>query len=150
MSVKLDLVWTACFEDGRIIRQFDDEAQTVEHPFGEVQDHERRSPLHTFSLLNVNTRRVYQLNLHAGRIHIFQPGCTRHPEPEVEGDPSRRYRLIFFRRVRQRLSWAPSGPIESAEGVTTSYFLGFQYTGSDGRNITRLLQIEPDDEVYLS
>ena len=150
MSVKLDLVWIAGFEDGRIIRQFDDEAQTAEHPFGEVQDHERQSPLHTFSLLNVNTRRVYQLNLYAGRIRIFQSGRTKQPEPEVEGDPSRRYRLICFRRVRQRLSWAPVGPIVGAECSSTSYFLGFQYTGSDGRNITRLLQIEPDDEIYLT
>lgn len=144
----LDLVWMAVFNDGKIVYQFDDEEQTQEHPFREVLD--RQDDLQVFNLVNRNTGTVYQVNLERGRIHIFKPGTfVTKPEAEVEGNADSRYRLVYFRRVTQELSWNPSAG--AAEGPTSVvYFLGFQSTAPDGKTVRRVLQIMPNDEVYTA
>ena len=145
--MKLVLVWLAMFRDGTLLHQFDDEGQTREHRFQEVLD--RQDMLHTFCLLNLKTGSVYHVDLEHGRIRVSRPGSrVTEPEAEVEGDPSRRYRLMYFRRVTQRMTG--DRYIESAEGSSTSYFLGVQYTAPDGSTVRRLLQITADDEVHLA
>lgn len=143
----LDLVWMAIFRDGAIRYQFDDDAQRQEHPFQEVL--ERHDELQTFCLLNRKTGSVYQVDLEHGRIRVSRPGSRiTEPEAEVEGDPSRRSRLIYFRRMTRQMMVGRY--IECVEGVTTAYFLGVEYTTPDGMTARRLLQISGDDEVYVA
>jgi len=143
----LNLVWAAYLKSGKIIRQFDDEEQTQEHLFKEVQF--LHDQVAVFTLINIRTNRVYQVNLECGRIHIFNPGFVISPEAEVTGDSTQNYRLIYFRRVTQNMA------CNLSEGMTmmepdVQYFLGYQYTTEDGKNVKRMIQITSQDEVYLT
>lgn len=142
----LDLVWSAYFKNGQILRQFDDEEQTQEHLFKEVQY--LGDQLTVFTLINKKTQRIYQVNLEHGRIHIFNPGFVISPEAEVQGNSAQSYRLIYFRRVTQNMAWnSQSGAALSTPDI--QYFLGYQHTTEDGKNVKRMIQITKDDEVYL-
>lgn len=145
----LDLVWAATFTDG-IVKQFDnpDNQETGEHLFKEVLD--RKDALTSFSLLNLRTNRVYDVDLLNGRINIYTSGDgDSNMEPEVSGSAKYRYRLIYFRRVTRQMTW--NGKQVGDKGVQDiQYFLGFQYTNEDGKNVKRLLQISKDDEVHLA
>jgi len=141
----LGLIWQAYLKDGKIIKQFDDDAQTQEHKFQEVLDHQDN--LAVFNLINVNSGRVYQVNLEHGRFHIFSPGFIDAPEAEVAGNAAQRYRLINFRRVTQNMSW--NGKSMNNDSSSILYFLGYQYTTAEGKNVKQLLQINDRDEIYL-
>lgn len=147
--MKLDLVWSASFTD-TIIHQFDnvDHQETGEHLFKEVLDH--KDKLIQFSLLNICTYRVYDVDLLNGCINIYDAGnCDSKPEIEVSGDGKYEYRLIYFRRVTHEMKWRGEN-INPGEPTDIQYFLGFQYTNEKGENVKRLLQISKDDEVHLS
>jgi hypothetical protein len=144
----LSLIWIAYFKNKdsvNIVRQFDDEQQTQEHLFKEVLD--RKDDLIVFSLVNTKTDRVYQVNLESGRIHIFNPGFIVQPESEVVGDNTQRFRLIYFRRVTQNMTWA--GSSFEMNDTDIKYFLGYQYTDKNEKNVKRMIQITDNDEVYL-
>ena len=157
MTQKLDLTWSAYFKDGTAIHQFDDTEQTKEHKFGEVQEKEQTCPLERFCLLNSKTATWYWVDLASGRIFIDPAECgvksnyiwNRLKEKEVAGDQTQKYRLINFRRVTYSLSWNPLTDESASQPTGIIYFLGFQYTTTDGRNIKRLLQISVDDEVCI-
>lgn len=143
----LDLIWSAYLKDGKIIRQFDDEEQTQEHLFKEVQY--LHDQVVVFNLINIRTNRIYQVNLEHGRIHIFNPGFVISPEAEVTGDSTQDYRLIYFRRVTQNMSWNPQAGMTMME-PDVQYFLGYQYTNPEGKNVKRMIQITSTDEVYIN
>ena len=140
MSETLDLVWTAKFEDGHLIRQFEDDTQTVEHRFQEVLDYPTRPVL--FQLVNVRTGKTYQVDLVNGRFQIFGNTVCVPPEAEVQGDPAQNYRLIYFRRVTRSMG--------AEESVDRQYFLGYQYTTAEEKNVKRMIQITKDDELYFT
>ena len=147
--MRLELVWSASFTDG-VIKQFDDpdEQETGEHLFKEVLD--RKDNLMQFSLLNLKSHRVYEVDLLNGRIKIH--GCEGNdtkPEIEVAGNPKYKYRLIYFRRVTHEMKWRGKN-INPGEPTDIQYFLGFQYTNEKDENVRRLLQISKDDEVYFA
>lgn len=157
MSYKLDLTWSAHFKDGTAIHQFDDVEQTKEHRFGEVQEKEQTCPLEKFLLFNSKTNTSYWVDLERGRIFIEPAKCgvkathiwTRFKEKETEGDTTQKYRLINFRRVTCSLSWNPLKGETESKPTGIAYFVGFQYTTQDGRNIKKMLQISQDDEVCI-
>ncbi len=148
--MKLDLVWAAKLENVEGINQFDDvdHQETGEHRFQEVLD--RSDELIQFALLNLKTQRVYAVDLLRGRIHMYKNRTYTSPaESEVYGDRKYKYRLIYFRRVTQQMTW--DGKAVSDKGITDiQYFLGFQYTNEKGENVKRLLQISKDDEVHIA
>ncbi len=153
ITMKLDLVWTAQFSDS-IVQQFDNvETQEGEHRFKEVL--ERQDKLVNFSLFNQKSWRAYEVDLVNGRIYIrtlkaeLKSAEFTPPESEVSGDKKYEYRLIYFRRVTQQMTW--NGKTTSDKGITDiQYFLGFQYTNEKEENVKRLLQISKDDEVYIA
>lgn len=147
MSTKLDLVWQAQFTNGQILHQYDDGEQTKEHLFGEVLA--RQDELKLFSLINTKTNRIYQLDLERGRFHFLAPGFIQNPEDLVQGEPTIKYRLIHFRRREQTLGWKVSTNKVESLGLTTKFFLGYQYTTADGKNVKHIAQITENDEVYL-
>ena len=152
--MKLDLIWTAVFDDGKVIYQFNDLEQKQEHLFKEVLEYHNKSRLICFKLTNDRTHRDYDVDLVSGKFHFHNSILSSKmspvsaPENEVRGDKKYRYRLIYFRRVTRTMTWA--GKEISDQGVQDiQYFLGFQYTNEKGENVKRLLQISKDDEVYL-
>lgn len=142
----LDLIWSAYFKSGKIVHQYEDKEQTKEHLFKEVQY--LGDQLTVFNLINTKTNRVYQVNLEHGRIHIFNPGFVISPEAEVMGNPTQNYRLIYFRRVTQNMAWNSKSGVAFSE-PDIQYFLGYQYTNEEAKNVKRMIQITKDDEVYL-
>ncbi|KKM93002.1 hypothetical protein LCGC14_1212830 [marine sediment metagenome] len=151
--MKLDLVWSAHFEDSTCIAQYDDAEQVKEHLFREVQDKQKESRLSTFSLSNCKTGTNYQVDLLGGRILIRPSKCLvrsySQPELEVQGSAKYEYRLIYFRRVTHEMKW--DGKKISEQGQKDiQYFLGFQYTNEKNENVKRLLQISKNDEVYFA
>ena len=151
--MKLDLTWVAIFKNGEMLRQFDDEEQTREHLFKEVL--ERINNLQGFQLVNERTKVLYTVDLVNGRLRIAPPirevsnETTQNPEIETRGNDKYKYRLIYFRRVTQTMTWA--GKEVTRQGVhNIQYFLGFQYTNEKGENVKRMIQISKDDEVYIS
>jgi hypothetical protein len=144
MSETLDLVWTAKFEDGHLLRQYEDNAQTIEHPFREVLEHKSRLVL--FQLANVHTGKTYQVDLTHGRFQIFGNRMCVPPEAEVQGDSAQNYRLVYFRRVTRTMG---SGGSE-VPAPDIQYFLGYQYTTAEGKNVKHMIQITKDDELYFT
>lgn len=153
--MKLALVWTAIFDDGKVIYQFDDVEQKLEHRFKEVIDYQNKAWLICLKLTNLRTHRDYAADLVNGKFHIHNslvspkmfPIST--PEKEVGGTKKYKYRWILFRRVTQQMTW--DGKAVSDKGITDiQYFLGFQYTNEKGENVKRLLQISRHDEVYIA
>jgi len=149
----LDLIWAAEFKNRDVIHQYDNDDQTkTEHLFREVLD--RRDDLKRFSLLNIRTNAVYTVDLINGRLRIWSPTNKKAvvyspPEIEVQGSKKYTYRLIYFRRVTQTMTWAGKN-IGVGEPSSILYFLGFQYTNEKGENVKKMIQINKDDEVYIS
>ena len=147
MAQKLELVWTAKFNDGKVIRQFDDTEQTSEHLFKELQEYPAK--LCIFQLENIHTNRIYQADLEAGKITIFpSPAVYMTPEAEAQGDTTQTYRLIYFRRVRHKVEYA-GGNLKDGGIESIYYFIGFQYTDATGQNVKRMIQISDQDEVCI-
>jgi len=147
MAQKLGLIWVAKFSDDKTLRQFDDAEQTQEHLFRELQEYPAK--LLIFQLENMRTQRIYQVDLEAGKIMQFSsPSLYTAPEAEVQGDKTRDYRLIYFRRITETVEWAGGGVKPAGKNV--AYFVGFQYTDSEGKNVKRLVQISEQDEIYIA
>lgn len=152
--MKLDLIWSAHFEDRVAIHQYDDAEMTKERLFREILNKQRDCRLVAFFLYNRHTRTNYEIDLVNGRIFI-RPGettvksTTLKPEIETKGTSQYNYRLIYFRRVTRHLTWAGK-QIEDKGIQDIQYFLGFQYTNEKGENVKRLLQISKNDEVYFA
>lgn len=144
--MKLDFVWDARFEDGSCIHQFDDVEQTKEHLFKEIQEKEKTSRLVAFCLVGKADSNYYCVDLVNGTFYVepFSSGVLStqfKAEPEVSGNPEIDYRLIYFRRVTRHLA-LKDGSLHSAGGVDVQYFLGYQYTDSEGKNHKRIMQID--------
>ena len=144
----LNLIWSATLKDGTYIKQFDDEQQTKEHLFKEVQ--ERLSEVAQFTLLNIKSGRVYEVDLLYGRISIYDSlrGDDMLSEPETKGTVDHQYRLIYFRRVTHEMSIFTNGQTVQ-ELKPPIYFLGYQYTTRDDKNVKRLVQISDDDQIHF-
>ncbi len=143
---KLTLVWMAYFQGGKLLYQFEDEEQTKEHLFKEVLD--RQDDLKLFSLINTKSNRIYQIDLENGRFRFFAPGFVASPEDVVEGSTENKYRLIHFRRIEKSFAYGATSTIEELS-TSIKYFLGYQYTTTEGKNIKHMAQITDNDEVYL-
>jgi len=151
--MKLDLVWSANFSDGKVIHQFEDPIQqTREHKFQEVLD--RFDTLTEFYLHNIKSGKDYKVDLKTGALHLFQAmlPCVPGPEVEVAGNPNMDYRLIYFRRVTRHMQYGPgsTNKLQEVGEPEVAYFLGVQYNDEAGKNIKRLLQISKYDEVYFN
>jgi len=139
------VIWVAQFQDGRVLRQFDDEDQTREHLFKEVLDHQEDLTL--FNLCNLDTKTMYRLNLETGIVHIIkQSSFVHNPEPDHS---TKKVRLIYFRRMEKKMEFDGREMSES-EPVVKAYFLGYQYNDELGKNHKMLLQVHDDDQVFIS
>jgi hypothetical protein len=154
----LDLVWSAYFgNNGEVIHQFDDVEQTKEHTFKEVQDRNKQSALKMFTLFNKNTGVSYWVDLTGGRV-IIEAAISgikassfwlRAVDDEVAGNTEHKYRLIYFRRVTHSFTLGQVAE-QTSTPTNIDYFLGFQYTTADGKNVKRVIQITKDDDVFMS
>lgn len=145
----LDLVWIAWFADGFPIEQFDGAGQTKEHAFREIQEKAAKVPLVSFELVNLRSHIRYIADIIRGHVIITPKNLIgAEPENEVSGDSSNKYRLIHFRRVTHEFQQGK--PNEGSSNPSNiDYFLGYQWTDSDGKNHKRLMQITKDDEVFI-
>lgn len=146
-QTKLAFVWQALLTDGTIINQFEDAEQTKEHLFREVLD--RQDDLKLFTLINVKTQRIYRLDLELGRFHFMSLGFIINPEQDMVGGSSKnKYRLIYFRRVEKSFSYGGARKIDDFSSPI-KFFLGYQYTDEEGKNVKHISQITENDEIYL-
>ena len=146
--MKLDLAWFALYDNGDILQQFKDlKTQEDEILFQKILA--RADKPHHFMLVNIHSDRVYSVDLQMGKISIYSNAQRSKPEKETLGDEKYDYRLIYFRRVTQEMTWS-GDKLSKPKQKDIQYFLGFQYTNEKGENVKRLLQITKDDEVYIA
>jgi len=144
----LDFAWFALYDNGDILQQFKDlKTQEDEILFQKILD--RLDTPHHFTLVNVHSNKVYSVDLQMGKISIYETAQKSKPEKETRGEEKYDYRLIYFRRVTQEMTWDGKN-LGKPQQKDIQYFLGFQYTNEKGENVKRLMQISKDDEVYIA
>lgn len=141
----LDLIWVGIFNDGKVIRQFDDTEQKVENKFSEIQN--RQDSLIQFALVNEKTGVAYLADLVTGTISIqLINDSPLFADDDMRKENTKNYRLIYFRRVQHHFT----SDLQTKLSSNINYFLGFQYNDQDGRNHKTLMKISPDGRVTLS
>lgn len=134
--------WNAHFKGGRVLEQFDERKK--ERLFREVLD--KQEDLETFDL--VEDGKVYSVDLKNGEFCINGQYLFAITEEEL-GHPVRdiKYRIIYYRRMRQILTETGTGLVPS-KTKAHCYLLGWQAT-IDDKNIQRILHIYPDGKIFL-
>jgi hypothetical protein len=131
----LSFIWTAIFQNGNKIEQFDKDG--TEHKFKEVQD--KLSDLVYFNLKN-NSGKMFSINLINGLI-----GYNRLEFPYIEIEEKKNnIRLIFFRRHTIHMTEA-GHPIDHI----IIYHLGCQWNDESGQNRQIILKIDEQGNWIL-
>jgi len=146
-----DLVWVAKFSDNPLqLFQYHcspEDSSCVEVPFSTVL--EKQDTLTHFALLNRRNGTWYNVDLQRGTISIAQ-GMDNVQFLEPRADMLRKdelkYRLIYFREVTRHFD---SNMREVSEH-SINYFIGFQYTDTEGHNHKRLMCINADGQVVIN
>lgn len=146
----LDLIWTAYFSsEPRIVRQYDDAEQTIEHSSKEVFD--REDDLEKFEFRNVHTNVLYTVDLLEGMVDVTLNGLEHAVPRNDDTDMSMvrkypyDYRLIFRRQVSQH---ANSNYVLIGQDIV--YLLGFQYLDKNGSCHKRIMKIFPDGRLIVN
>ena len=148
----LDLVWVATFKDNPLpLFQYhcslEDNKSAVEVPFSQVL--EKQDELTHFALLNRRNGTWYQVDLQKGTIGIAQ-GMDNVQFLEPRADMLRKdelkYRLIYFREVTRNFD----SRMQEVGEHSVNYFIGFQYTDTEGHNHKRLMCVNADGQVVIN
>jgi len=142
----LDFIWVAEFNDGKVLVQYEDpKTQLVEHAFKEILD--RQDDLVRFALMGVASGKIYFVNLRNGTMGVTTSGSGElAPDDDMLSDESRRYRLIYFRRVHRDFTY----DLRDLGVSKTVYFMGFQFNDRDGKNHKRFMKIGIDGRLIIS
>ena len=138
----LDLAWVAEFKDGSSINQYDKEGN--ETKFKAVLD--KKDELKRFMLVNRHSLTAYLVDLTKGFFTVGKVGGSV-LEPRVDMFPKGEYhyRLIYFREVERAF-----GPTLKEIGEPSyTFFVGFQYTDENNRNVQTLAKIKSNGEMAI-
>ena len=146
-----DLVWVASFKDNSLpLYQYHcspEDGNCIEVPFSQVL--EKQDMLMQFALLNRRKGTWYNVDLQKGTISIAQ-GMDNVQFLEPRADMLRKdelkYRLIYFREITRNFD----SQLQEVGEATVKYFLGFQYTDTEGHNHKRLMCITADGQVVTN
>ena len=147
-----DLVWVATFKDNPLpLFQYhcslEDGKSAIEVPFSQVL--EKQDELTHFALLNRHNGTWYQVDLQKGTISIAQ-GMDNVQFLEPRADMLRKdgikYRLIYFREVTRNFD----NNLQEVGDHSVNFFLGFQYTDSEGHNRKRLMCITAEGRIVIN
>lgn len=144
---ELDFEWLARYEDGSVLKQYDDE-KDEEHHFGHIDQERlrefvlfsRRGPSKTVSvnlrngLFFLNGKVLEELEVNGHKIplgHMFL------------GKKISKRKLIYFRRVRRDFDM-DAGTMTA----TISYILGYDVV-ADGKKIKEILQVNPGGTITI-
>ncbi len=117
--------WTAIYKDDSILEQFTEDGR--ERLFKEID----QDKLSVFRLDNRFDCYQYRVNLKDGSFEINDERFT------FNGFENSKFKLIYFKRVRQNLGGADTKII---------YNIGWQ-TSIKGANYQRIMQIHPDNSI---
>jgi len=132
----LSFVWSAIFQDGSKIEQFNEDGS--ENKFQLIKD--RFNELGYFNLKN-NSGKMFSVNLIEGLI-----GYNKLEFPYIEAkEKKNNVRLIFFRRHKVEIGTQDLK--EKKHEII--YFLGFQYNSEDNKNHKILLEIDNEGNWML-
>lgn len=142
----LDLIWQAEFKtEPKVIRQYDDNEQTIEHSFKEVLD--RQEDLEFFELRNIYTNILYRVDLKKGTLDITAEGFSSvEADEDILRNKGCKYRLIYFRRVQRFFSTS----LQEVDEAIIVYFLGFQYLDENNKNHKRFMKIQSDGRLIIN
>jgi hypothetical protein len=130
----LSLSWIAFFNDGKIIKQYE---EGIEHRFQEVKDN--LTNLIRFSLVNKNFSICFTVELKNGFILYNNYRGINLEEIEYKEN----IRLIFFRRHTVEI-----GENLKQKKHTIIYHLGFQYNDKEGNNRQIVLKIDSEGNWF--
>lgn len=138
-----DLVWSAHFADATTINQYNED--DTENKFQEVLD--RQDHLIGFSLLNTKTMTHYVVDIKRGCIFsgIGNGQSFLQPREDMIRKEEYSYRLIYFREVERTFG----NSLQEIEPPKVLYFLGYQYTDSNGKNHKHVMKIHSDGRFVI-
>ena len=144
-----DLVWGAYFK-GALEPLWQYDAKGTEIPFSRVL--ENQNNLEQFVLVNRRSLTWYKVDLRNGTISIAQetlPTDDAHflePREDMLRKGDTTYRLIYFREVTRTFD----SHLTEVSSASINFFLGFQYTDSEGHNHKRLMCINRNGQVVIN
>lgn len=131
----IKLPWFAIFKDGSSIAQFEGNKERL---FKEVL--ERQDELQLFALRKADGLN-YIVNLEHGTIESARANQLKlTPRADMLRKTPNNYRLIYFREVERSFG---TNLVEIGK-PKYMYFIGFQYTDSNGYNQKRIMKINED------
>ena len=138
----LDIVWAAEFVDKTILYQYE---EAKENLFKDVLDNQDK--LNRFILFNRVTGDCYIADLTNGCLsHTRQGEPFLLPREDMLRKEETKYRLIYFREVERTFNT----DLQEVGQPSILYFLGVQFTDSNGFNHKKLMRIHKDGRWILS
>lgn len=139
----LKYLWTAYFDDGKVIEQpaddryskHDDDAEYNPSAFRDLLDYQKKAKLIYFDI-NDGTF-AYGVDLPSGRFGIngtwFEVGEDEHALKDRE--------LIYYRAVKQDHTLHPNGEITAHEPEIEAYFFGYKGKNANGKIVKKVVRI---------